>query len=95
MNQQHKAPNQPMIHQIRENDQEHWQRMVQAKLIEIPFRPNKEMDKHPAEMLAELRQVIHLNRRRKLCILGEIVVYVHGGASAAEPGGEVGGVADE
>ena len=52
--------------------------MVQAKLIEIPLRPNKEMDKHPAEMLAELCQVIHLNGCSELCILGEVVVDVHG-----------------
>jgi hypothetical protein len=67
---------------------------MQAKLIEITLRPDEEMHKHPAEVLAELRQVVDLNGGSELGVLGEVVVDVHRGAGASEPGWEVGCVAD-
>jgi hypothetical protein len=69
--------------------------MVKSKLIKIPLRPDEEMHEHPAEMLAELRQVVNFNGRCKLNVFGEVVVNVHWAARAAEPCREVTGVSDE
>ena len=95
VNQQNKASNQPVVHKIRENDQEHWKRMMKSKLIKVSLRPDEEMHKQPAEMLTELRQVVNLDWRCKLYIFWKIVVNVHWTAWAAQPCREVTCVSDE
>jgi hypothetical protein len=68
---------------------------MQAVLVKIPLGSNKEVHEHPAEMLAELGEIVYLDGRGKLTVLWEVIVDVHRGACPTEPCWKVWSVADE
>lgn len=95
MNKEHKAANQPVVHEVREDNEENWKCMVESKLIKVTLRPNEKMDKCPAKVFTELDEVIDFNLRGELWILGEIIVDIFRTSSSSEPSGEVTGVSDK
>lgn len=57
MAEQHHYSNQPLVSQIRKQDQESRQRVMKNVLIVVPFLSDEHMGEQSAEMFAELQQV--------------------------------------